>query len=536
MRSAGCREGPSVARLAGSLAALAVLSVLLSAPAAGRVGRPSQSPLSAVTFVVSGHGWGHGVGLAQYGALGYANHGSTYDRILAHYYPGTELGAAPVSRVRVLIAEQRAKVTISSSAPFRARSASGAIGPADPRPVTVSAAQAIAPLTFLPGAAPLELNGRPYRGLLEVDPAGKGLQVIDVVGIDQYLYGVVTSEMPSDWPAQALQAQAVAARSYALANRHGGGFDLYADVRSQVYGGVDAETPAARAAVDATAKKVLFYGGKVADTFFFASSGGRTADATEVFSPKPIPYLVSVDDPYDTLSPYHDWGPVVLTAEHAGRLLQVEGLQDLTSDPGPSGRARTVTATGVLGQTSFDGTTFRRVFGLRSAWVAIGVLALDRPKAPLQYGAQTRLTGHVRGLKGIVLEQRLPGSIWQVGARLAPGSDGSFAASTKPRQTTEYRLRNGTSTGQPARLAVVPLIQAVATADGTGIGGLVRPLVPGALVAVQQLTATWKTVASAGPDPSGSFSFQLAPGDYRVRYAPGHGLSAGSSATVHVGG
>ena len=84
------------------------LALAVAAAAARRAPAPTApASVTATTFLVSGRGWGHGVGLSQYGALGYANEGWTYDQIIAHFYPGTELGPAPVARVRVLIAESR---------------------------------------------------------------------------------------------------------------------------------------------------------------------------------------------------------------------------------------------------------------------------------------------------------------------------------------------------------------------------------------------------------------------------------------------
>src|SRR5690348_11966949 len=85
-----------------------------------------QAPAgSGALLVFSGHGWGHGVGMSQYGAYGYALHGSTYDQILAHYYPGTALGPAPASTIRVLLADKKRKLTIASGAPFTIRDAAG---------------------------------------------------------------------------------------------------------------------------------------------------------------------------------------------------------------------------------------------------------------------------------------------------------------------------------------------------------------------------------------------------------------------------
>ncbi len=130
-----------------------------------------------------------------------------------------------------------------------------------------------------------------------------------MVGLEEYLQGVVPREMPSAWPDEALKAQAVAARSYALSHRVSGkSFDLYADVRSQVYGGIVGESPRTTAAVQATKGEVLLWEGKPIDALFHSTSGGKTLSAVEVFG-KPVPYLVSVDDPHSALSPVNRWGP-----------------------------------------------------------------------------------------------------------------------------------------------------------------------------------------------------------------------------------
>ena len=81
---------------------------------------------SGALFLFSGHGWGHGVGMSQYGAYGFAQHGATYDQILAHYYPGTTLGQAPRSTVRVLLAERRKKLAVASDLPFTVVDGTGA--------------------------------------------------------------------------------------------------------------------------------------------------------------------------------------------------------------------------------------------------------------------------------------------------------------------------------------------------------------------------------------------------------------------------
>src|SRR5207253_5381767 len=148
--------------------------------------------------------------------------------------------------------------------------------------------------------------------------------------------GVVPAEMPSSWPTEALKAQAVAARSYALANvTTGRAFDLYGDTRSQVFGGVKVENAATSAAVDATKGQVVLYKGKVANTLFFSTSGGRTASAAEATGVA-VQYLVPVADPYDTASPYHDWGPLLLDAAAVARELKLSSpTADLQTVTGP---------------------------------------------------------------------------------------------------------------------------------------------------------------------------------------------------------
>ena len=152
-------------------------------------------------------------------------------------------------------------------------------------------------------------DGR-YRGNLEVRATALGgVSAINAIGIEDYVRGVVAGEMPSGWPQEALRAQAVAARTYALAtSKDGDGFDQYADTRSQVYNGIAGETAATDAAVAATASEIVAFAGKPIATYFFSTSGGRTENVENVFiGAAPAPYLTSVEDPYDDASPRHTW-------------------------------------------------------------------------------------------------------------------------------------------------------------------------------------------------------------------------------------
>ncbi len=223
---------------------------------------------SGALFVFSGHGWGHGVGMSQYGAYGYAEHGFAYQQILSHYYPGTTLGPAPISTIRVLLADKRKTLTISSEAPFTVRDGPGsatrcAAGAVTLRPaLTIGGKPLPPPLTFAPGAgSPLTL-ARPYRGRILVDVVDGKLRAIGVVGLEQYLTASCRRRCRRRWAPEALKAQAVAARSYALATRAvGAPFDVYSDTRSQMYLGLAHESPSTTAAVNSTKHQVVLYNG-----------------------------------------------------------------------------------------------------------------------------------------------------------------------------------------------------------------------------------------------------------------------------------
>jgi stage II sporulation protein D len=436
------------------LLAAATLSLLAASSAAGQ-----QTPpvVTVTTFAISGHGWGHGVGMGQWGAYGYALHGQTYDWILGHYYPGTQLATPPAgSKLRVLIGEALRRVTVSSDAPFSVLDGQGARHDLDPGAYSfgpglrvVSSAgrppePLAGPLTFLPGKAPLQIK-RHWRGAIEVDVTGSTLQIVNVVGLDAYIRGVVASEMPHDWPGQALEAQAVAARSYALAARRPTGlFQLYSDQRDQVYGGIEAETPESDAAVAATSRQVLLWNGKPALTYFSSSSGGRTAALTDLFPDRaPLPYLISVPDPYDVLSPHHNWGPVVLSGAKVSKALKVAGALDLQPTPA-TGHARQVTVVAGGATTTLPATQVRWALGLQSTWFTTGVLSLSRPQGTAVAGTQLTLTGIAKRLVPTQLEQRVAGSDWQPGPAIQPPApDGSFSVVVQPTETTQYRLVSG---------------------------------------------------------------------------------------------
>ena len=275
--------------------AFAALALTLAATA-------SAGQASATTLVIDGAGFGHGVGMSQEGARGYAEHGWSYEQILAHYYTGTALGQAPTRAVvKVLV------------------------------------------------------HGRVKR-----------------VPLERYVQGVVAAEVSADWPMAALEAQAVASRTYALTAHAGGSkFDVYSDTRSQMYLGKAAETPRTNAAVQATAGQIVTYGGQPAITYFFASSGGQTESAQNAFpGSAPEPWLVGVQDPYDGGSLHH-W-KLEFTLHEAGVRLKgltkgrFKGIEVLRR--GSSPRILSAYVLGSKGKTLVSGGEIAARLGMYATW------------------------------------------------------------------------------------------------------------------------------------------------------------------------
>ncbi len=400
----------------------------------------------------------------------------------------------------------------------------------------------VAPVTLTPTTAQLYFK-KPYRGSFTLNSDGKKLTLVDTLGLESYLYGVVPSEMPSNWLPEALGAQAVVARSYALAMRKTTGlFDVYGDTRSQVYGGVLAEKPTATAAVDATAGEVLTYDGKVAATYFYSTSGGKTAAIADVWNAQPVPYLVSVADPYDSISPYHDWGPLSYTAPQLRKALKVPGrLLDVQTTLNASGRVSAVDATSDKGEVSVAADVVRNALGLRSTWFRIGVLALDPlPAKPVAYGTTVTLTGLGRGLTDLKLEQQAFGTTaWTLVGSVKSAPDGTVAIPTKAAAPVSYRLTSGGKPSGTATLVVAPAVRLKVPTAPTELSGTVRPLLPGAPVQIQRAnaaTGTWTTVATATVDDAGAFTaaFNVSSGTYRARVAAGKGWAVALSAELQV--
>ena len=241
-----------------------------------------------------------------------------------------------------------------------------------------------------------------YRGSLLISASGSGLIAVNALDLEDYVRGVVSGESPSAWPTEALKAQAVAARTYAITTHAGGGvFDQYADTRSQVYRGVSAETPNTDAAVQATTGQVVTFGGQPVTTYFFSTSGGETEDVENSFvGSQPKPWLKAVDDPFDSVSPKHRWGPFRFTATQVqrklhrylqGRFKRIKVLQR-----GVSPRVVRAQVVGTGGVTNVTGPQLRSAFGLFDTWAfftsVTSKASKPKPKKPAAHAGPARPT------------------------------------------------------------------------------------------------------------------------------------------------
>jgi SpoIID/LytB domain protein len=361
----------------------------------------------ATTLYISGGGYGHGIGMSQYGAYGYALHGWTYQQILAHYYTGTALGTTnPGQIVRVLLGSGSAAFAGATQAGTGSAQASGKklnpsltydvvpLADGSLKLVNQSTGKAVgtfgAPLTAT-GPAPLSVAGLGgYRGSLEFRPNGSGgVYTVNAVGLDDYVQGVIAAEMPSSWSPQALDAQAVAARTYAITTDVAGSFyNLYPDTRSQMYRGVAAETPATDAAVAATSGQIVTYNGAPAVTYFFASSGGYTENVEDAWpGATPDPWLRGVPDPYDGPGgdPYHHWTrqmSLAAATKDLGKLVKGSLVGIKVTKTGASPRIMTADVIGTRGTTSVTGSELEGAFGLLSTWATFTTISSSAAPTP----------------------------------------------------------------------------------------------------------------------------------------------------------
>jgi hypothetical protein len=269
---------------------------------------------------------------------------------------------------------------------------------------------------------------------------------------------------------------------------------------------------------------------------FFSSSGGRTASALEATGQN-VPYLVPVDDPYDTLAPYHDWGPVLVDAAKVAKTLKLaSALADIQSVDGPSGRVRSLTMTADdESVVTINGNQARTAFDLRSTWFTPALLQLSAQSKTITYGGAISLEGRARDASDVSLEAKPFGLDWTPAGALVLDGAGAFATVVKPQLATQYRLAWENARVGLVKIAVAPRVDA-SIVQGTATGKI-APAVANAAVQLQWSqdgTTGWQTLASGTTDASGAFTVSATPqaGTYRVRVAPGHGLAPGLSKPV----
>jgi stage II sporulation protein D len=518
----------------------------------------------AATFVLKGHGWGHGIGFAQYGAQGYAvREGRNYRWILEHYFPNTTIGSRQATR-RVCLAEGRSSLSLGSAADF---TASGIAKPFAAGTWTVSSngdgrlklvkgssvRRVADPRVFRPGAAPLRVSGARYRGSITLRLSG-GVWALNTLGLDAYVRGVVPREMPSSWRLAALKAQAVAARTYSLATSGKchwfGSRALYPTTSDQVYGGLDAETGRTNTAVTATAGEVVIHNGAPALTVFSSTSGGKTSSVSDEWGSNQAsyPYLVSVPDPYDTISPHHNWGPsdaeddcfnagrdCVWSAAALKRALggnAPSSIRDfVVSDRNGSSRVATARLSGPSGSTTMSGSEVRSELGLRSSWFRIGVLRLTGG-GTIAKGQRKTLRALARHLPGAKLQRKVGGGAWTDMRAIK----GRVNVSVRPSTTTLYRLTSPVASTAGVRVKVSQQPRFTVRDGAEAVTGVAAP---GQWVDVQRRAprGAWVTVGVAltGEDGTWRTALRLVPGTYRAYVASGSGAGTSPELTVVAG-
>lgn len=401
-RRSAAKLGLTVRGLLPLIAALVFALMLPAAPAAAKKG-PVIPIEPSTRLTLRGAGYGHGIGMSQYGAYEAAKQGLNHAQILKFYYPGTTITERN-TKLRVLISANQRKNLVIKSQPglqIRDRGAKKTYQLPDQNGTTrwrlrtrpngkirihyrskgkwnlfrVGGKKALRGMGVLRAKGSrlqLLVNGgfRPYRGKLLL----RGTETINLVGMNAYLFGVVPAEMPPTWHPQALQAQAVAARTYAMNSyqqRPKASWHVCDTTACQVYSGASSEFASTNAAVRATTGQVLTYNGKPALTQFSSSNGGWTAPGSQ-------PYLTTQTDPYDVArtNPLHRWRTTINPHELAALYPQIGTLTKLRiiSRDGHGkwgGRVLKVRLRGTQGRVTITGPEMRFALGLRSALFTI---------------------------------------------------------------------------------------------------------------------------------------------------------------------
>lgn len=448
-------------------------------------------------FTITGRGWGHGIGMSQWGAYGLAKHGRGYKAILRHYYRGVGFAKVKNQTLSVLLRKGVGTVRLSCADRYTVQDATGKFS--IPAGMTASVTRSGAgcrvvagsfsrtfgsAVTFAPTRARLDVRtetdlgqtGR-HRGRIRVSASGSSLAMVNLVALESYLRAVVPHEVSPSWPTAALRAQVCAARAYAESARRSstGRWDLYCDVRSQAYGGVEWEDPRTSAAVWATTGVVPVYGGRPIQAFYFSCSGGRTENIELAWRTSAVPYLKSVKDPYDAVAPLHAWGPVRRTPAQLERALAGGVKGSLRAiyrvEAGASPRIVKAAIIGSDGTTYLHGSTLRTRLGLNSAWATVRSLSI-RPSAAENVvaasGESITLSGCIYPALSsgapVTLRYRTDGawlsrsvptrrhSLKLSGGHAARYS--TYSVTVRPRQTTEYYMKRGVARSPQTTISV----------------------------------------------------------------------------------
>ncbi len=253
------------------------------------------------------------------------------------------------------------------------------------------------------------IGDRWYRGRTLVRPGKKGLTAVNYVEMEQYLYSVLGGEMNGSWPQEALKAQAVAARSYALYQRQRAGNGLY-DVGDtpawQVYGGIKDESTGTQAAVNATTGQVLIYGNQIIEAVFHSSAGGCTENVEDVWT-QSLPYLRSVREGFAEVSPVAQWTETFSRSELSKRITGVGNIVSLQPEKiTQCGRIVSMRVEGDAGRRSISGEALRSALKLKSTLFTVNAQStFESSKAKAQTAPVTfQLVGHGFG-HGLGLSQ-----------------------------------------------------------------------------------------------------------------------------------
>jgi stage II sporulation protein D len=488
----------------------AILAAALACMLSPALAAASSASKASGTFEIRGGGFGHGIGMSQYGAMGYALHGWSYPAILGHYYAGTGLGKVSNSQVTVLLGQGGATFKGASAAnshkliPSRSYGVLVRAGRLELVSNGRSTGPFTPPLTVTGSHLSVVGKGR-YAGSLEFYPSGSnGVMTVNAVDLEDYVRGVVAEEMPPSWPQQALDAQAIAARSYVLADLPvSSEYDVYADTRSQVYGGISAETPATNAAESVTSGQVVESAGTVIPTYFFSSSGGQTESIQNVWlGVSPAPYLVGVADPYDAVgeNPYHRWSVKLSLGAAAGRLASLyrgtfEGVKVLSH--GVSPRIVSAAVIGSRGRSTVSGATLQADLGTLSTWMSFTTVTAQG----------TSSSGSGSGLSAGSTSSSAGSSASSAGAAGSPSQSTTGGAGITALARLPRRPRQPRQPRRPRQLRRT-------------VSGSIFPASRGAVVGVQLHSGgRWRSVGTARVSSSGAYALNVfTPGVYRAVY------------------